>query len=398
MKVVVASELHFFQAPDGTIWSAGAFNGGYWKRYTNVFSGVIIIARVKRLSEVPKNFVRVDSKKISFINLPDFLGPFDFLIKYYKIKNILIRNLPKDCAYCLQAPGTLSNLVTSLLADFPYGLNVISDPGDAFSPGTNKNIFRWYFRRYYTQHLKKQCLGSSVSSYVTLSALQQKYPPGKDTYAIGVSDAILKTANIRKNPKKYFGRQNNKILYVGTLSQLYKSPEVLIRAIKICKDYQRNYRLTIIGDGKYRKLLERMTEKLGLSKKIKFLGQINDFKQIFKRLDQSDLFVLPSRAEGMPRALIEAMAAGLPAISTSVGGIPEILPKKVLVPPNDPEALAKKIIELLSSPEMLEKNSGLNLQMARKFDSKLLQKKTDRVLRKLKQKTEEYLRKTNSYY
>ena len=141
-----------------------------------------------------------------------------------------------------------------------------------------------------------------------------------------------------------------------------------------------------------------MTEKLGLSKKIKFLGQINDFKQIFKRLDQSDLFVLPSRAEGMPRALIEAMAAGLPAISTSVGGIPEILPKKVLVPPNDPEALAKKIIELLSSPEMLEKNSGLNLQMARKFDSKLLQKKTDRVLRKLKQKTEEYLRKTNSYY
>lgn len=392
MRVIVTSELHYFEARDGSVWAPGAFHVKYWRMYLDIFSDLKIIARVKRLNKkIPKSFIRIDTNNISFIKVPDFYGPFEFLAKYFQIRKILSENIQNNCAYCFQAPGTLTNLVITMIKNHPYGLNVIGDPYDVFSPGANKNIFRWYFRSLFKNNLEKQCLSSVSSSYVTGRALQKRYPGGENTFSLGVSDVIINSSQIKKNPSKFINQKKRRLIYIGTLNQLYKAPEVLIKSLKICHDAGYKYKLKIIGDGKFKNYLIKLTKKLNLSKDIYFLGQINDFKQIFNHLDQSDLFVLPSRSEGMPRALLEAMVRGLPAVASNVGGIPEILSADVLVRPNDPKMLAKKIIEIASSAELLSKYSAINLQTIKKFDHKLLQKKKDKVLRVLKRKTAEYL-------
>jgi glycosyltransferase involved in cell wall biosynthesis len=89
-------------------------------------------------------------------------------------------------------------------------------------------------------------------------------------------------------------------------------------------------------------------------------------------LDTGDLFVLPSRTEGLPRAMIEAMARGLPCIGSSVGGIPELLDVDELVAPGDVHGLAAKIQEILRDPHRMETMSRRNRAASMQFRDSVL--------------------------
>jgi glycosyltransferase involved in cell wall biosynthesis len=93
---------------------------------------------------------------------------------------------------------------------------------------------------------------------------------------------------------------------------------------------------------------------------------------LFQILDEADIFVLCSLTEGLPKALLEAMARGLPAIGSNVGGIPELLPPEALVPTADPQALARKITELALDPGRLTASSALNFAEALKYREEVL--------------------------
>ena len=84
-------------------------------------------------------------------------------------------------------------------------------------------------------------------------------------------------------------------------------------------------------------------------------------------LDQADVFVLASRTEGLPSAMIEAMARGLACVGTRVGGIPELLPAEASVPPNDPSALADALARAAADPEHRSAMQHRNLERARAF-------------------------------
>jgi len=108
---------------------------------------------------------------------------------------------------------------------------------------------------------------------------------------------------------------------------------------------------TFVGDGPRRDALETLTRALGLSGRVHFLGERRD---VAPCLAEADLFVLPSRSEAFPNAVIEAMAAGLPVVATDVGGIPEVVRRHetgVLVGPDDADGLADAVIGLMDRPE-----------------------------------------------
>jgi glycosyltransferase involved in cell wall biosynthesis len=84
------------------------------------------------------------------------------------------------------------------------------------------------------------------------------------------------------------------------------------------------------------------------------------------------LFVLPSLTEGLPRALLEAMARGLPAIATRVGGVPELLPSECLVPPGDTGALEKKIHDVMYDAAALNVWARRNRDVALGYHERLL--------------------------
>jgi glycosyltransferase involved in cell wall biosynthesis len=104
-------------------------------------------------------------------------------------------------------------------------------------------------------------------------------------------------------------------------------------------------RLFLAGNGSERPALEAQCRSQNLAGTITFLGERSDVQEL---LNMADAFVMTSRTEGLPMALIEAMAAGLPCVATAVGGIPAVLSDGtgILVPPEDPDAVAEALTRL----------------------------------------------------
>ena len=139
-------------------------------------------------------------------------------------------------------------------------------------------------------------------------------------------------------------------------------------------------KLLIVGDGYLRDKLKKITHDLNMDSSVAFVGFQKD---VFKYLADMDVFVLPSRTEGSPISIFEAMSAGLPVISTTVGGIPEVVINElngILVPPCDPDALAKAIIDMLSVPEKMRKmGKEGQKRVIRHFNPDLFIEKHERI-------------------
>ncbi len=138
---------------------------------------------------------------------------------------------------------------------------------------------------------------------------------------------------------------------VGTNAELTRNKGIhhLISASGSCA---REALTLIIGEGHERSSLEHSLEKTGLQNAVHLLGFIPDAARYLKGLD---IFVLPSLKEGLPYTIMEAMAAGLPVISTQVGGIPDLVEHRkngLLVRPKDPPALAAALRTLMTQEEL----------------------------------------------
>lgn len=138
-----------------------------------------------------------------------------------------------------------------------------------------------------------------------------------------------------------------------------KGLDILLRAAARLKQQGHRFRLTIIGSGPDRIALERLGEELGLRDSVEFVGE-RDAAQIEHELARCDIFVLPSRTEGLPVAVLEAMAAGMAIVATGVGGIPELLNGStgLMVRPDSVEELAAALTTVVADPGLRAQLQG----------------------------------------
>ncbi len=136
---------------------------------------------------------------------------------------------------------------------------------------------------------------------------------------------------------------------IGTVGRLEprKGTATLIAALATLRAGGRDASLVVVGDGPLRSELVATAARLGLASHVQMLGDRADIEDILAAVD---VFVLPSRTEGMSNALLEAMAMALPVVATAVGGTPEVIAEGesgLLVPPDDPSAMAAATARLL---------------------------------------------------
>ena len=146
-----------------------------------------------------------------------------------------------------------------------------------------------------------------------------------------------------------------------------KNHTLLINAFADALRVVNEIQLWLVGDGELRKKLENQVKQLGINEKVYFIGNVSNVRDY---LANSDVFIMSSDYEGLPLSVLEAMASGLPIISTDVGGVADIVTNNgILVPSKDKKALTDAIIELTKNQEKRRQFGEYSYENSKKYDS-----------------------------
>lgn len=389
-RLLVACDVHLLKAPDGSYWCDAIYKYNFWKRYMDVFQIIRIAGRCKKVDNINPKWHRVDGPGIEIFEIPFYQGPKQLLLKYIQIQKSL-KNVDEGCdAALLRMPSQTAYMVFKHLSkDIPKAGEIVYDPSDDLNR-RNQTFVMYILNNRISNQLKHFCKSVNGVSYVTEYSIQKNYPSvvalkGESKEYFETSYSTITLSEDAYTDARVFNKTNHLKLALSSVAMESdrKGEKVLIKAVKIAR--QRGYDVSaiIIGDGSKRKEFEEFAKKECVEKFITFTGLLPSSNEVREELLKSDIYVFPTQAEGLPRGILEAMAVGMPVLSTPVGGIPEIIEKDYLFSPFDAEAFANKICYLLENPNELNDMSEKNFEKAKSYSNNKLQKKRNEFYQKL---------------
>lgn len=361
----------------GDLYAGGEFSSGVWRRYLSISDELYCACRLS--DEVLSTEVaestreKVDTTKIHMILLPDRTKSiWAYLSK--KMKRELYHKVDKAIESCdaVITRTTDSRLIKYIKKhDKLYLIEVVGDTWDAhWNHGIKGKLFaipsyvraRWEIRR------------APWVLYVTNQYLQERYPTTGES--IGCSDVLIEAQRetVLEKRKQFIFNSKEKFI-IGTLAAVnvkYKGQEFVIKALA---DLKREgityYQYQLVGSGDISRL-KKLAIKLGVESQVSFLGPM-PHQQVFDWMKQIDLYIQPSKQEGLPRSVIEAMSVAVPVAGSRIGGIPELISDRMIFDAGD----VKQIVSLLSGLDnkILEEEAAMNYRKSLEFDSELLDKK-----------------------
>ena len=273
--------------------------------------------------ELSKNEIRIFDLGLKFKY--NFLGVIR-LIKIIKSNNY-------DIVHVHLFPADLFGAVASLF--FHKNVKFIFTEHSVFNRRRSNKIFKLIDLFTYSRYSKVICVSEKVKESLVA------WIPETDHKTVVIKNAVP-VGEIREQKEYVYD-----ILFVGSLKKV-KGLDVFFEAIKLLEiKYGRKLKVGVVGDGSLNKELKGIAERLNISESVEFLGVRKDINDLMRK---SKIFVLPSRWEGLPMVILEAMALGMPVVATKVGGIPEVIEDGkdgILVEPENPDELAEAILRLL---------------------------------------------------
>jgi glycosyltransferase involved in cell wall biosynthesis len=379
MKLLLVDNIHIYKTEDG-YYTPSIYGEYFFNRYLKVFSKVRVIAKTRKatISEV-KNFIKIDLETLEIFELPWYQGSKGLIMKMPKLI-VKYFQASKGCDRYIFRMSQIESIMTYVFRKRKkyFSVELVNDPETFID--VNPVI-----RKLIVGITKRMISKANGVSYVTEQILQKKYSVynhKKNTsdkyFECSYSSIELSTKDIAE-PKKNFGVNPLKLIHVAnSINSDIKGHSTVIKVIQQLKTKGISVSCYFIGDGNYIPILKKLVEELSLEKEITFCGNISDRKILLDKLKSSDIFIYPTKMEGLPRALIEAMASGLPCLSSPTVGIPELIEKKYLFDPLDVSGFSNKIIQLTRNIEELESMSIKNCKVSTKFTNiKLNIKRTE---------------------
>jgi glycosyltransferase involved in cell wall biosynthesis len=379
MKVLVTDNAHLYKTPDGKYYTPSIYNYDFFQRYLNVFDEVRFVSKTKYVDSIDKSkFLLVSREGLEIYELPWYQGVKGMFKKIFK----LIQKYRRACDGCdcyIFRVAQIESYLTYIFANRrnkPYAVEVVNNPAE-FSD--MNNMFKWIN----VNLLKMMIRRANGVAYVTQSYLQRLYPSRasikgeSEKYFESSYSSIELSENDICKPKKY--PKEMKCLNITHISNFIKGNmkghKTLIDIINIITKKGYDVKVEFIGDGPSVVDFERYADSLNIGERVNFIGKLHTKTAVMNELVNHDLFVFPSFYEGLPRVVLEAQAAGLPCLSTRVGGIPELLKEKYLHKPGDSESFANSIMRLINKSQELEKMSIENIENAKKYTQRKLREK-----------------------
>lgn len=392
-KVLLTVDHQFVRTHDGKVWVKTIYGYDFWKRYLNVFDEVRVAARVHDVDKIEEKMLLANGENVEFFQLPQYRGAKEYVLRYGAIRKA-VNGVANDCNCAIfRIPSPISDLVKKEVVKkgLPWATEIVNDPWDNFAPGVFKSIFRPIYRLRFTKQVKDYALKANGASYVTQYALQERYPSYARIHGESKVHFESYYSSILLNDE-YFWRERQfcskkdafTIVHVNScVTDFSKGHDVVIRAVKELRDRGIPASVKFVGDGPKRGFFENMAEELEVGKYVHFTGLLSSAQEVRKVLINSDILIFPTLGEGLPRTVIEAMAVGLPCLSTAVNGIPELLEDEFLIDQQDAVGFADKAAEILTDEEKYKRISDRNIQKAREYENSVLTQRRNEFYKKL---------------
>lgn len=304
------------------------------ERYVDVFGELNILNRAGTLTNNQNinNYVKASGVGINFIDKIGIFTPASFFMKYKKIRKITIENVAKSEYVIIRLDSFLGLIAARYCrkTSKKYLIEVVGCVWDSFwNRGIMGKLIAYPLFRIMQYEVKR----APYVVYVTSKFLQHRYPTlGNNTNISNVQLACLNDLYLQDRIKYIKNLDASHVFELVTVASIdvkYKGQETVLRAIyELKKRGYVNYRYHLIGDGEGT-YLKSLCHKLKIEEQIIFHGSMKH-DNVMDFLEKCDIYIQPSKQEGLPRALIEGMSKGLLCFGTCVAGIPELLDQQMI--------------------------------------------------------------------
>lgn len=392
-KLLLTVDHQFVRTPDGKVWVKTIYGYDFWKRYLEVFDEIRVAARVREADCIKEKMLLASGDRVEFFDLPQYRGTKEYVFKYFSIKKAVSHVVEGcDCAL-FRIPSPISNLVKHhvMKARLPWAAEIVNDPWDNFAPGAFKSVLRPIYRRFFTNQVKSYAMRANGVSYVTQYALQARYPSyaklhgeSKEHFESYYSSILLKEEYFWDGRDFDPAKCNFTIVHVNScVTDFSKGHDIVIQAAKELRNRNINVRVKFVGDGPKRAFFENMAREAGVEDYVSFTGLLSSAEEVRKVLMESDILIFPTLGEGLPRTVIEAMAVGLPCLSTAVNGIPELLEKEYLIDQQNAARFADMAEKILTDAGLYMRISKRNIKKAHEYENSVLTMRRNLFYQKL---------------
>jgi glycosyltransferase involved in cell wall biosynthesis len=360
MKLFFAHDSKFFQAEDGTVYSRGNFPYSVWQRYLTFFEQVVVVGRLSKFSSDTGTLSVSSGKNVDFQYVSSLGGPLKRVFNYRKVEQDITKTM-RDCdAVIIRLPSEIGLVALKVAKKLekPYSTEVVGCVWESL--WNYGNLQGKFYAPIYTFFTKRAIKNSPRTLYVTQHYLQERYPSIGERFSCSNVEIILDEGIMNKRKKKIHDMNTEvKIGLIGSFTGMSKGIDLAIRSLSIICKNNPKAELHVLGPGDPKELIE-LAAKYGVKDSVYFHGLLPSGEKVYQWLDQIDIYIQPSRNEGLPRALIEAMSRGCPSVGAITGGIPELLEPAFLHKPNNILELTERILVFMEDKQLMLKEAEVN--------------------------------------
>lgn len=354
--VVFAHDHLFHQDGTGALFSRGGqFSAALWGRYLEHCSRLAVVARSAPLSplENPSQLTASSRDGVSFVPVPSLAGlgkrlrnrgvARDTVLDVLRGADLLIARLPSQT-------GLLAIEAAEHLGK-PWAVECVGCTWDAHR---NHDSMR---AKLYAPHawwgMRSAIARAPAVRYVSERFLQRRYPTrGVSMACSDVEIEDYRPAVLQQRLDRIAGASESRAPVrfglMAPLQQGYKGIDVALAALSRARPQLPAFELHLLGQGDPLPW-QRRAERLGIGAQLVIDGVLPAGAAVRQWLDALDIYLQPSRQEGLPRAVIEAMSRGCPVLASTAGGLPELLPASGLHPVGDFRVLAEQVCEAVDA-------------------------------------------------
>lgn len=361
-------------------YSPGGLKADVWKRYltTGQIDSLTVVTRGVQLEVMREGLVASSISNVNFDPVYGVGGGLDYYLKASVIKERLRMHIAQVDVVIIRAPSAFGSYAYKICRQLkkPYITEVV---GCTWDSNWNYGSILGKLRAPLSFIQNKLVIKNSIASlYVTEHFLQDRYPTNATitTHASNVHIPEPDVSVLNSHVEHLHTTDENHVFKLGILANIavkYKGYDVAIEALKKLKVRRSDLKFQfLIAGGGSPNYVNDLIVKFDLVNEVKLLGQLSSGAEVFSYLDSLDLYLHPSKQEGLPRSVIEAMSRGCPVAASSIAGIPELLDNNFLHKPGDSDKLSFDIEKFLLDKELRVKAAKDNFEKSKEYTDEVL--------------------------